>query len=111
MNIPTDIHITHHFDLEGCGLIELLDELREILNKIEEKEPKKHIVDMTKEPLEKLQLSNRLRNCLKAADLYTLGDVTNCSRRQLLKFRNFGIKARDELDNIMKEYGLTYRID
>lgn len=109
-NTPTDIHITHHFDLEGCGLRELLDELREILNKIEEKE-KKYIVDVTKVPVEKLPLSVRCINCLKAADLYTLGDVTNCTRWQLLKLRNFGRKALSELDKIMDEYGLTFRTE
>lgn len=108
MNIPTDIHITHHFDLEGCGLRELLDELREILNKIDEKE-KEHIVDITKVPVDKLPISTRLKNCLKAADYNTLGEITKHTRRELFKLRNFGTKALSELKVVMDEYGLTLR--
>lgn len=104
--IPTDIHITHHFDLDGDSLRRVIDELREILNRIE---GTKHLVDMTKVPIRELPVSVRCRNVLRAADFKTLGDVTKCTKWELSRLRNFGKKAITELESVMEQYGLNFR--
>jgi DNA-directed RNA polymerase subunit alpha len=58
-----------------------------------------------------LNLSVRALNCLKAADVNTLGDLVQYKRDDLLKFRNFGKKSLAEIDNLLKNYKLSYGMD
>ncbi|MCS6980731.1 MAG: DNA-directed RNA polymerase subunit alpha [Flavobacteriales bacterium] len=62
-------------------------------------------------PLSELDLSARALNCLKAADVETLGDLVSYQKNDLLKFRNFGQKSLTELTELLKEKGLTFGMD
>ena len=58
-----------------------------------------------------LNLSVRALNCLKAADVETLGDLVQYNKTDLLKFRNFGKKSLSELDNLLESLNLTFGTD
>ena len=58
-----------------------------------------------------MDLSVRALNCLKAADVETLGELVSFKKNDLLKFRNFGKKSLTELEDFVKEKGLTFGMD
>lgn len=66
---------------------------------------------MLKTPLEDLGLSVRAYNCLKAADVRSLGDLVKLDLSEMMKFRNFGKKSLTELENLVAEKGLTFGMD
>jgi DNA-directed RNA polymerase subunit alpha len=55
-----------------------------------------------------MDLSVRALNCLKAADVETLGDLVQFNKNDLLKFRNFGKKSLTELEDLVKTKGLEF---
>lgn len=59
-------------------------------------------------PVEELELSVRAHNCLKAADIKTLGDLVKLQESELLKFRNFGKKSLNELTDVVYNFGLEF---
>lgn len=58
-----------------------------------------------------LDLSVRALNCLKAAEVETLGDLVQFNKNDLLKFRNFGKKSLTELDELLDNLGLSFGTD
>ena len=58
-----------------------------------------------------LELSVRSHNCLKAANIKTLGDLVRRDENEMLKFRNFGRKSLAELIEIVDNYGLEFGMD
>lgn len=64
-----------------------------------------------KTPLADLDLSVRAYNCLKAAEIKTLGELVNYHIDDLLKFRNFGKKSLSELEEFVREKGLQFGMD
>lgn len=70
-----------------------------------------HIRQILKTKLTDLDLSVRALNCLKSADLETLGDLVTIQRSALLKFRNFGKKSLNELEELVKSKGLDFGMD
>jgi DNA-directed RNA polymerase subunit alpha len=64
-----------------------------------------------KTPLSDLDLSVRAYNCLKAADIKSLADLVSYDIADLLKFRNFGKKSLSELEELVRDKGLTFGID
>jgi DNA-directed RNA polymerase subunit alpha len=64
-----------------------------------------------KTPLADLDLSVRAYNCLKAAEIKTLGELVSFEIDDLLKFRNFGKKSLSELEEFVKEKGLNFGMD
>ena len=58
-----------------------------------------------------LDLSVRALNCLKAADVETLGQLCSFNRNDLLKFRNFGKKSLNELDEKLESLHLSFGMD
>lgn len=58
-----------------------------------------------------LELSVRSHNCLKAANIKTLGDLVRKDESEMLKFRNFGRKSLAELQEIVDNYGLDFGMD
>jgi DNA-directed RNA polymerase subunit alpha len=64
-----------------------------------------------KTPLADLDLSVRAYNCLKAAEIKTLGELVNYHIDDLLKFRNFGKKSLSELEEFVREKGLHFGMD
>lgn len=67
-----------------------------------------HMRQLLKTKLVDLDLSVRALNCLKAADVETLGDLVSYNRNDLLKFRNFGKKSLQELDELVANKGLQF---
>ncbi|SHJ95000.1 DNA-directed RNA polymerase subunit alpha [Tangfeifania diversioriginum] len=70
-----------------------------------------HMRQLLKTKLVDLDLSVRALNCLKAADVDTLGDLVTYNRNDLLKFRNFGKKSLTELDDLLENMGLSFGMD
>lgn len=58
-----------------------------------------------------LNITVRSLNCLKAADIETLGDLVKCNKTDLLKFRNFGKKSMRELDDLLDSMNLHFGMD
>ncbi|MBR1630560.1 MAG: DNA-directed RNA polymerase subunit alpha [Paludibacteraceae bacterium] len=58
-----------------------------------------------------MDLSVRALNCLKAADVETMGQLVSYHRSDLLKFRNFGKKSLTELDELLEKHGLQFGMD
>lgn len=70
-----------------------------------------HMRQLLKTKLVDLDLSVRALNCLKAADVDTLGELVQYNRNDLLKFRNFGKKSLTELDGLLMDMGLSFGMD
>jgi DNA-directed RNA polymerase subunit alpha len=70
-----------------------------------------HMRKLLKTQLTDLDLSVRAYNCLRAADIRTLGDLVKNDVADLLKFRNFGKKSLAELEELVREKGLTFGMD
>jgi DNA-directed RNA polymerase subunit alpha len=70
-----------------------------------------HMRKLLKTPLGDLDLSVRAFNCLKAADVKTLGDLAKLEISDMMKFRNFGKKSLAELEQLIQEKGLTFGMD
>ncbi len=66
---------------------------------------------LLKTPLTELDLSVRAYNCLKAADVKTLGDLAALEISDMMKFRNFGKKSLTELEQLMTDKNLTFGMD
>lgn len=59
-------------------------------------------------PVDELELSVRAHNCLKAANIKSLGELVELQEQELLKFRNFGRKSLTELTEVVHQYGLEF---
>ena len=66
---------------------------------------------LLKTKLVDMDLSVRALNCLKAADVATLGDLVQFNKTDLLKFRNFGKKSLTELDDLLESLNLSFGTD
>ena len=67
--------------------------------------------DYLKQSVEELDLSVRASNCLKAANIRTIGDLVSRDVSTMLKFRNFGRKSLHELVEVLAERGLSFGMD
>ena len=70
-----------------------------------------HMRQLLKSKLVDMDLSVRALNCLKAADVETLGELVQFNKNDLLKFRNFGKKSLTELDELLAGLNLTFGMD
>lgn len=70
-----------------------------------------HMRQLLKRKLSDLNLSVRALNCLKAADVETLGQLVSHNKNDLLKFRNFGKKSLTELEELLSSLKLTFGMD
>ncbi|MDR1761835.1 MAG: DNA-directed RNA polymerase subunit alpha [Bacteroidales bacterium] len=70
-----------------------------------------HMRQLLKSKLVDMDLSVRALNCLKAADVETLGELVSFNKNDLLKFRNFGKKSLTELDELLEDLNLTFGMD
>lgn len=88
-----------------------------ILETADQKEPDAvdeemlHMRKLLKTSLSDLDLSVRAYNCLKAADVKTLGDLVRLEISDMMKFRNFGKKSLAELEQLVAEKNLTFGMD
>lgn len=69
------------------------------------------IRQLLKSELSEFDLSVRALNCLKTADVITLGDLLSHSKEDLLKVRNFGRKSLEEIETLLEELGIDFGID
>ncbi|WMN11786.1 DNA-directed RNA polymerase subunit alpha [Marivirga salinae] len=70
-----------------------------------------HMRKLLKTALNDLDLSVRAYNCLKAADVKSLGDLVALEISDMMKFRNFGKKSLAELEQLVADKGLTFGMD
>ncbi|MFH1196354.1 MAG: DNA-directed RNA polymerase subunit alpha [bacterium] len=120
IEINTDGSITPEDALSSSAKI-LKDHLNMFINF--EQEPEVEKVESEKDAeserlrkilttsVDDLELSVRSHNCLKAANIKTLGDLVRKDENEMLKFRNFGRKSLAELIEIVENYGLDFGMD
>lgn len=101
--------LIHHFMLFSDDRITL--ESDEKMDSEEFDEEVLHMRQQLKAKLTDLDLSVRALNCLKAADVETLGDLVAYNKNDLLKFRNFGKKSLTELEDLLKIMNLNFGMD
>ena len=70
-----------------------------------------HMRKLLKTPLNDMDLSVRAYNCLKAADVRSLGDLVRLEISDMMKFRNFGKKSLAELEQLVADKNLTFGMD
>ena len=70
-----------------------------------------HMRKLLKTALADLDLSVRAYNCLKSADVRTLGDLARLEISDMMKFRNFGKKSLTELEQLIEDKGLHFGMD
>lgn len=99
--------LIHHFMLFSDERISL--EVEERSAEVEEfDETSLHMRQLLKTKLVDMDLSVRALNCLKAADIESLGDLVAFNKNDLLKFRNFGKKSLTELEDLVESKGLSF---
>lgn len=122
LDIETDGSIHPEVALKGAANIlikhfMLFSDQTMILETADSKEPDAvdeemlHMRKLLKTPLSELDLSVRAYNCLKAADVKSLGDLVRLEISDMMKFRNFGKKSLAELEALVAEKGLTFGMD
>lgn len=98
--------LIHHFMLFSDERITLDSEIKSETEEFDE--TSLHMRQLLKSKLVELDLSVRALNCLKAADVETLGDLVSYNKNDLLKFRNFGKKSLTELEDLVESKGLSF---
>ena len=122
LDIETDGSIHPENELKGAAniLIQhfmLFSDQSMILDTATKGEPEQvdeellHMRKLLKTSLNDLDLSVRAYNCLKAAEVRSLGDLVNLEISEMMKFRNFGKKSLAELEQLVVEKGLTFGMD
>jgi DNA-directed RNA polymerase subunit alpha len=101
--------LIHHFMLFSDERITL--EADEIAQTDSYDEESLHMRQLLKTKLVDMDLSVRALNCLKAAEVDTLGDLVSFNKHDLMKFRNFGKKSLTELDELVANKNLTFGMD
>lgn len=101
--------LIHHFMLFSDERITL--EADEIAQTETYDEESLHMRQLLKTRLIDMDLSVRALNCLKAAEVDTLGDLVSFNKSDLMKFRNFGKKSLTELEELVNVKGLSFGMD
>lgn len=101
--------LIHHFMLFSDEKITL--ETNENEGNEEFDEEALHMRQLLKTKLVDMDLSVRALNCLKSAEVETLGELVKYNKTDLLKFRNFGRKSLTELDNLLSNLNLQFGMD
>ena len=101
--------LIHHFMLFSDEKITL--ESTDVDGNEEFDEEILHMRQLLKTKLTDMNLSVRALNCLKAAEVDTLGDLVQFNKTDLLKFRNFGKKSLTELDDLLESLNLSFGTD
>ena len=66
------------------------------------------MAELLGKPIEELDLSVRSANCLKNANIRTLGDLVQRTEREMLSTKNFGRKSLDEIKDVLASLGLSF---
>lgn len=120
LELMTDGSITPEEAMSGAGVI-LRDHINMFINfDVEQEEDKvdnekdlefERIKKILTTSVDDLELSVRSHNCLKAANIKTMGDLVRKDESEMLKFRNFGRKSLAELMEIVDVYNLEFGMD
>jgi len=98
--------LIYHFMLFSDERITLMDEQKTVSEDFDE--GSLHIRQLLKTKLVDMDLSVRALNCLKAAEVETIGELVALNKADLLKFRNFGKKSLTELEELVRSKGLEF---
>lgn len=98
--------LIQHFMLFSDERMTLDTEVRQEVEEFDESSL--HMRQLLKTKLVDMDLSVRALNCLKAAEVETLGELVSFSKSDLLKFRNFGKKSLTELEDLVDSKNLTF---
>ncbi len=101
--------LIHHFMLVSDEKISIEDQKATETDNYDEEIL--HMRQLLKTKLVDMDLSVRALNCLKAAEVETLGDLVTYTKSDLMKFRNFGKKSLTELDELVESKGLHFGMD
>ena len=101
--------LIYHFMLFSDERIVLEEETKKNSNALDEEILRMR--QLLNQKLQDMDLSVRALNCLKAAEVETLGELVKYHRADLLKFRNFGKKSLTELDELLERNGLAFGMD
>src|SRR5690606_10439525 len=101
--------LIHHFILFSDERITL--ETEEVAYGETYDEEALHMRQLLKTKLVDMDLSVRALNCLKAAEVETLGELVSYNKSDLMKFRNFGKKSLTELEELVDNKGLNFGMD
>ena len=101
--------LIHHFMLFSDEKITLEDNAFDANEEFDEEVL--HMRQLLKTKLTDMNLSVRALNCLKAAEVDTLGELVQFNKADLLKFRNFGKKSLTELDDLLESLNLSFGTD
>lgn len=98
--------LIYHFMLFSDERITMMDDKKASSDDLDENSL--HIRQLLKTKLVEMDLSVRALNCLKAAEVETIGDLVSLDKHDLLKFRNFGKKSLTELEELVRNKGLEF---
>lgn len=98
--------LIHHFMLFSEETIKLETSIPEEKAPLNEEDMQ--LRKLLRSKLTDMELSVRALNCLKAADIETLGDLVSYQKNDLLKFRNFGKKSLTELEDLVDNNNLKF---
>ncbi|MBQ2499426.1 MAG: DNA-directed RNA polymerase subunit alpha, partial [Bacteroidales bacterium] len=98
--------LIYHLMLFSDERITLMDEQKTVSEDFDE--GSLHIRQLLKTKLVDMDLSVRALNCLKAAEVETIGELVALNKADLLKFRNFGKKSLTELEELVRSKGLEF---
>ena len=101
--------LIYHFMLFSEERIIIEDQTKPATNAFDEEHLRMR--QLLNQRLVDMDLSVRALNCLKAAEVDTLGQLVKYHRSDLLKFRNFGKKSLTELDELLEKNGLAFGMD
>ncbi len=101
--------LIHHFMLFSDERITLEQEANIVQEEFNEEVL--HMRQLLKSQLTDMDLTVRALNCLKAADVETLGELVQFQKSDLLKFRNFGKKSLTELEELLTSLNLSFGMD
>ena len=101
--------LIYHFMLFSEERIIIEDQAQPVNNTLDEEHLRMR--QLLNQRLQDMDLSVRALNCLKAAEVDTLGQLVKYHRSDLLKFRNFGKKSLTELDELLERNGLAFGMD
>jgi DNA-directed RNA polymerase subunit alpha len=85
------------------------EEPEEVVEEVDEE--KERLKELLLRSVEEMELSVRSSNCLKTANIKTIGDLVQKSETEMLRYRNFGRKSLNEIKEILSEMGLSLGMD
>jgi DNA-directed RNA polymerase subunit alpha len=85
------------------------EEPEEVVEEVDEEQER--LKELLLRSVEEMELSVRSSNCLKTANIKTIGDLVQKSETEMLRYRNFGRKSLNEIKEILAEMGLSLGMD